>query len=122
MEIIRLFEKTQDNRIIPAEVQDKITIKGTSYRLSAKDHERYQELVGGERLNRVNKLIDTPSYQSASVDRKADRYAKAIDRGARMGERKFLQELQKSGMEAGEVIKIPRKELIRRIAELEKED
>jgi hypothetical protein len=122
MEIIRLFEKTQDNRIIPAEVQDKITIKGTSYRLSAKDHERYQELVGGERLNRVNKLIDTPSYQSASVDRKADRYAKAIDRGARMGERKFLQELQKSGREAGEVLKIPRKELIRRISELENED
>jgi hypothetical protein len=122
MEIIRLFEKTQDNRIIPAEVQDKIAIKGSSYRLSAKDHERYQELVGAERLNRVNKLIDSPSYQSASVDRKADRYAKAIDRGARMGERKFLQELQKSGMEAGEVIKIPRKELIRRIAELEKED
>jgi hypothetical protein len=122
MEIIRLFEKTQDNRIIPSEVQDKITIKGTSYRLSAQDHERYQELVGGERLNRVNKLIDSPSYQSASVDRKADRYAKAIDRGARMGERKFLQELQKSGKEAGEVIKIPRKELIRRISELEKED
>jgi hypothetical protein len=122
MEIIRLFEKTQDNRIIPAEVQDKITIKGTSYRLSAKDHERYQELVGGERLNRVNKLIDTPSYQSASVDRKADRYAKAIHRGARMGERKFLQELQKSGREAGEVLKIPRKELIRRISELENED
>jgi hypothetical protein len=122
MEIIRLFEKTQDNRIIPAEVQDKITIKGTSYRLSAKDHERYQELVGGERLNRVNKLIDTPSYQSASVDRKADRYAKAIDKGARMGERKFLQELQKSGREAGEVLKIPRKELIRRISELENED
>jgi hypothetical protein len=122
MEIIRLFEKTQDNRIIPAEVQDKITVKGTSYRLSAQDHERYQELVGGERLNRVNKLIDTPSYQSASVDRKADRYAKAIDRGARMGERKFLQELQKSGREAGEVLKIPRKELIRRISELENED
>jgi hypothetical protein len=122
MEIIRLFEKTQDNRIIPAEVQDKIAIKGSSYRLSAKDHERYQELVGAERLNRVNKLIDSPSYQSASVDRKADRYAKAIDRGARMGERKFLQELQKSGREAGEVLKIPRKELIRRIAELEKED
>lgn len=122
MEIIRLFEKTQDNRIIPSEVQDKITIKGSSYRLSAKDHERYQELVGGERLNRVNKLIDSPSYQSASIDRRADRFSKAIDRGARMGERKFLQELQKSGREAGEVLKIPRKELIRRIAELEKED
>jgi hypothetical protein len=122
MEMIRMYEKTRDDRVIPAEVQDKITIKGTSYRLSAKDHERYQELVGGERLNRVNKLIDTPSYQSASVDRKADRYAKAIDRGARMGERKFLQELQKSGREAGEVLKIPRKELIRRISELEKED
>jgi FtsZ-interacting cell division protein YlmF len=122
MEIIRLFEKTRDNRIIPAEVEDKITVKGTSYRLSAKDHERYQEIVGGERLNRVNKLIDTPSYQSASVDRKADRYTKAIDRGARMGERKFLQELQKSGREAGEVLKIPRKELIRRISELENED
>jgi hypothetical protein len=122
MEMIRMYEKTRDDRVIPAEVQDKITIKGTSYRLSAKDHERYQELVGGERLNKVNKLIDTPSYQSASVDRKADRYAKAIDRGARMGERKFLQELQKSGREAGEVLKIPRKELIRRISELEKED
>lgn len=122
MEIIRLFEKTLDNRIIPSEVEDKVTIKGTSYRLSAKDHERYQELVGGERLNRVNKLIDSPSYQSASIDRKADRFKKAIDRGAKMGERKFLQELQKSGREAGEVLKIPRKELIRRIAELEKED
>jgi DNA-binding Lrp family transcriptional regulator len=39
-----------------------------------------------------------------------------------MGERKFLQELQKSGREAGEVLKIPRKELIRRISELENED
>jgi hypothetical protein len=122
MEIIRLFEKTQDNRIIPSEVQDKIAIKGTSYRLSAKDHERYQELVGGERLNRINKLIDSPIYQSASVDRKADRFSKAIEKGARMGEKKFLKELQKSGKEAGEVLNIPRKELIRRISELEKED
>jgi hypothetical protein len=122
MEIIRLFEKTQDNRIIPSEVQDKIAIKGTSYRLSAKDHERYQELVGGERLNRINKLIDSPIYQSASVDRKADRFSKAIEKGARMGEKKFLKELQKSGKEAGEVLNIPRKELIRRISELENED
>ena len=115
-------EKTRDDRIIPSEVQNKITIKGTSYRLSAKDHERYQELVGQERFNRVEKVIFQPSYQVGSVDRKADRFSKALDRGLKVGERKFLQEIKNRGTEEMEVLKIPRKELVRRIAELEREE
>ncbi len=121
MEMMRLFDKTQDKNVIPSEVQDNITIKGTKYQLSAKDHERYQEIVGKLRAATLDALINKPDYQSASFDRKAVRFGKILQRAQRVGEKEFLKELKNTGRPAGEVLTIPRKDLIKRISELDEE-
>lgn len=74
-EILRLYNKTGNDDIIPAGLNQKIVFNNNYYQMTRKEYNEYKKSYGDAFEQNVKKIMDTSEYKSASDDEKAEMIA-----------------------------------------------
>jgi len=98
-QIDEIYQATGDKDVIPSEVKAIVqwVPNGPQIRLNARQHERYQELVGSLRLNAMAKLMVLPGWPGLDPVHKAQVVKRINAEAATYGRLHLYQEI-KSGL------------------------
>ena len=70
-ELIRLYEKTGNDNIVPYALAQNIKYNGNSYDMTKKEYNQYKKTFGDSYMKNVKELMDTEEYKDATDDEKA---------------------------------------------------
>lgn len=128
-EMMLIYKKTLDKRVIPSEPDKQITVGKTTYRLDTESHQRLKQLVGESRLKLIKQTFNGQYFDSTTgkdinwsllpTETKLRIWSKRLDLGEEIGRREFIQERQSKGMEIGKKM-LTTQERMQNIKSLEK--
>lgn len=90
--IYDLYTRTENPDVVPSVPMRKLTVKGEKMELTAKQYERYAELVGKERKRLLQQRMKEKGFAKLNDEQKIKTLKRTWDKGQEEGRSMFLQE------------------------------
>lgn len=94
LEIYRLWRKTDDSKVIPTPVSDRLTIKGSTYMLTPEQQSRLAELVGQKRAEITDSIVTNVNWLNVPDEVKIKMLERVYEKGLEYGKGVFFSENQ----------------------------
>lgn len=90
--IYDLYTRTENPDVVPSVPMRKLTVKGEKMPLTAKQYERYAELVGKERKRLLQQRMNERGFAKLNDEQKIKTLKRTWEKGQEQGRSMFLQE------------------------------
>ena len=95
-ELLRLYEATGDNSVLPTTQQKYYKEDGIAYHMSAADYTEVKKIRGQKSFELINELINSDGYKRMSDEEKAKAIAKRYEEAGKYAKGKMLEKVKQN--------------------------